>query len=327
MNCRISLIVPVYNVDAYLVECLDSVANQTVTDGVECILVDDKGTDNSMTIAENWIEAYRNDESKEKNVEFVVVHHECNKGLSEARNTGISVAKGDYVYFLDSDDSIAPDCMEEMLRLVDKYPDVDMVIGNNDINDILRVPFGEFTNDRKVILRNLLYYNGRAVAAQRHMVRKALILQNGMSFCPGIIHEDNLWTFLLSRHIQSIAFSPKDQYHYRKDNPNSIMRSKKVDRETKAYKTIIEQICQNMTGFMKGTQKEYIFCNLQTAVIAHYYKDEVDRQHLIAYLLSVSSMAEQCLLKIYFNAKNRFIKRVASSLLYKCFAVADKFSR
>ncbi|MDO4196633.1 MAG: glycosyltransferase family 2 protein, partial [Prevotellaceae bacterium] len=169
MNCRISLIVPIYNVEAYLVECLDSVANQTVTDGVECILVDDKGTDSSMTIAEKWIDAYRNDESKEKKVEFVVVHHECNKGLSEARNTGISVAKGDYVYFLDSDDSIAPDCMEEMIRLVDKYPDVDMVIGNNDINDILRVPFGEFTNDRKIILRNLLYYNGRAVAAQRHM--------------------------------------------------------------------------------------------------------------------------------------------------------------
>lgn len=83
----ISVIVPIYNVENYILECLQSVAAQTKTKNVECILVDDCGTDNSVKVAEQFISAYKGD------ISFALFHHSENKGLSAARNTGIKNAR------------------------------------------------------------------------------------------------------------------------------------------------------------------------------------------------------------------------------------------
>jgi len=318
---NITIVIPIYNVEPYILECLESVSNQTLTEGVECILVDDCGTDNSVRIVDEFISNYTG------GIQFSLIHHPQNGGLSAARNTAMMATKGRYVYFLDSDDSIAPDCIEEMTRLINKYPDVDMVIGNNDINDIIGFPFGEYTEDPVTIIRNLLHFNGRAVAAQRHMVRLEVIKENNLSFLPGIIHEDNLWTFLLSKHIHSIAFCPKDQYNYRKDNPNSIMRSKKIDKEIRAYRTIIEKCSANIDFFLKGTQRRYIYMNLQVALNAGYYENEAGRQHLIATFGNACSLAERLALNIYFSSMNGFVKRIANAVLMRLFSLDDRLRK
>lgn len=318
MNYKISIIVPVYNVERYIIDCLQSVADQTVSDDIECILVDDCGNDESMSLAQRFIDDYNG------NIHFIILYHEHNMGLSEARNTAMRAAKGQYIYFLDSDDIITPDCMEEMCRLIEKYPSVDMVISNNDINDILYMPFGEYTKDAKVIIQNLLYFNGRAVAAQRHMVRNEVVKGNNLSFYPGIIHEDNLWTFLLSRYIHSLAFSSKDIYFYRKDNQNSIMRNKKIDREIQAYRTIIENSCKNLSPYYLGIQKKYIFQHLQFAIRNSYYEDNRARQSLVNQLLSISSFIERIVIKLYFSIKNVMIQRTSQSVLFRLYALSDR---
>ena len=122
MNTKVSIIIPVYNVELYILKCLESVAAQTMSEGVECILVDDCGKDNSVRIAEDFIRCYQG------NIEFVLLHHEHNGGLSAARNTGVRAAKGEYVYFLDSDDEIMPNCMELLYSRVEKYGTVDLVV-------------------------------------------------------------------------------------------------------------------------------------------------------------------------------------------------------
>ena len=99
---RISIIIPVYNVELYVEECLQSVANQTMTEGIECIIVDDRGQDNSAAIAKQYIDSYKGD------IRFTFIQREKNGGLSAARNTGIEAATGEYVYFLDSDDYLVP---------------------------------------------------------------------------------------------------------------------------------------------------------------------------------------------------------------------------
>lgn len=318
MEYKISIVIPVYNVEAYIIDCLQSVAAQAVSDNIECILVDDCGNDNSMSLAQRFIDAYKGP------IHFVIFHHGHNKGLSEARNTAMREAKGEYIYFLDSDDMITPDCMEEMCRLIGKYPSVDMVISNNDINDILYMPFGEYTTDAKVIIQNLLYFNGRAVAAQRHMVRSEVVRGNNLSFYPGIIHEDNLWTFLLSRYIHSIAFSSKDLYYYRKDNLNSIMRNKKIVREIQAYRTIIEKTCINLSPNYPGIQKKYIFHHLQFAIRNGYYEDEHARLTLVNQLLSISSFVERMVIKLFFSIKNVMIQRMSQSFLFRLYALSDR---
>lgn len=119
----ISVIVPIYNVENYILECLQSVAAQTKTKNVECILVDDCGTDNSVKVAEQFISDYKGD------ISFALFHHSENKGLSAARNTGIKNARGKYLFFLDSDDTIKPYCLDELFALAEKYH-ADMVQGS-----------------------------------------------------------------------------------------------------------------------------------------------------------------------------------------------------
>lgn len=105
----ISIVVPVYNVSLYVERCVRSVMAQTYP-VLECILVDDASPDDSIAKCEKLIAAY------DGAISFVVLHHERNRGLSAARNTGTDAAQGDYIYYLDSDDEITPDCIEKVER-------------------------------------------------------------------------------------------------------------------------------------------------------------------------------------------------------------------
>ena len=103
---KFSIVVPVYNVEKYITDCLNSLINQTLGD-FEVICVDDCGKDKSVEIIKDFIA---------KDSRIRLVHHESNQGLSEARNSGIKVAKGDYIICVDSDDWVQP----ELLELVNK---------------------------------------------------------------------------------------------------------------------------------------------------------------------------------------------------------------
>ena len=100
----ISVIVPIYGVEAYLDKCVQSVASQTYTD-LEIILVDDGSPDGCPAMCDAWAKKDRR----------ITVVHKPNGGLSDARNSGLNVAKGDYISFVDSDDWIAPTMLESML--------------------------------------------------------------------------------------------------------------------------------------------------------------------------------------------------------------------
>lgn len=106
---KISVIIPVYNVALYVEECLQSVANQTFKD-LEVLVVDDCGTDASMELVQHFIDNYTGE------ISFKVLHHEKNRGLSAARNTGMDVATGEYIAFIDSDDFFAPTYFEKLLN-------------------------------------------------------------------------------------------------------------------------------------------------------------------------------------------------------------------
>lgn len=103
----ISVLIPVYNVEKYVIRCLESIANQTKTDNVECIIVDDCGIDNSMKLVREFIENYVGA------IVFKVQQHPKNQGLATARNTAMRCASGAYVVMIDSDDYCEPDMLEQ----------------------------------------------------------------------------------------------------------------------------------------------------------------------------------------------------------------------
>lgn len=110
LNPVVSVIVPVYKVEKYLDRCVQSILNQTMKD-FELILIDDGSPDKCGMICDNW---------KNKDARIKVIHKE-NGGLSSARNAGLSIAKGDYIAFIDSDDWVSVDYLEYLYYLIEKY--------------------------------------------------------------------------------------------------------------------------------------------------------------------------------------------------------------
>ena len=121
---KVSIIIPVYNVSAYIERCIKSVMNQTYND-IECIIVDDATPDDSIVKCEQMIVAY------DGPIRFSILHHQQNRGLSAARNTGTEVATGEFLYYLDSDDEITLDCIETLMKPMIEDNSIELVQGNH----------------------------------------------------------------------------------------------------------------------------------------------------------------------------------------------------
>lgn len=302
--------------------CLHSVAQQTLTEGLECILVDDCGKDKSVRLAEDFIRSYKG------NIRFSLVHREKNGGLSAARNTGIEAASGEYLYFLDSDDEITPNCMELMCGLIEQHGKVDLVQGSfYETEQEKATPsdyiFPEYSDDGKTIKYFLLTYSGDIVGAQSRLIRREFLLHHHLFFKEGIIHEDNYWTFFLAKHVKTMAFCPQRTYYHRY-NPTSITGNVNNAKETLAYKTIITDLSANIDAFLPGRQKELILNTLLTALSAHYYSNKEEKEQLIHAFASQNKCMEKMLLSSYFRISNRFLQTKILHLLIRLYKFQDR---
>ena len=157
IGIQVSIIIPVFKAKDFIIDCLKAVSSQTFTGSIECLLIDDCGGDNSIVLAEEYIA------SCDYNIDFVVLRQEYNQGPSAARNRGIREAKGEYVFFLDADDVISPDCIELLYSLAKQY-NLDYVQGMYHSDEHYQMPVYKsedcniLINDRKVIKKNLLNY-------------------------------------------------------------------------------------------------------------------------------------------------------------------------
>lgn len=304
-----------YQVEQYLAICLKSITDQTMTDGVECILVDDCGSDRSLFIAKDFIEHYQG------NVLFRIVEREKNGGLSAARNSGIDVASGEYVYFLDSDDEITPNCLEIMWSLVEKYGKVNLVQGaffedEKYANSISNIEFPEFCTCQAEIKTFLLQYLGDIVGAQSRLINLSFLKEHHLYFEEGIIHEDNLWTFFLSKYVRTMAYCDVCTYYHRY-NPNSITGNVNVIKETIAYKHIIQTCSRSIDPFLIGIQKEWLLNNLITVINSKYYVKDADLKEMLSDFKSTCSFTEKLLLSLYLMLSNSALKNKILHLLIR----------
>ncbi len=241
---KVSIVIPVYNVEAYIGECVASVMAQTYP-AIECILVDDCSPDNSMAIAEGMIAAYTGP------VEFRLLRHERNRGVSAARNIGTQAATGEYLYYLDSDDYITPDCIETLVRVTAKYPGVDVVQGNLIASDREGVRYPdlckgdppEYTRGNRQIRENFAIVRYLQWTVWNKLIRLEVARQNNLAFVEGEIYEDILWLFNLAGVIDSIAFCKSRTYFYRSwegSLVNSSTTKQMLGYTTQIMRTIID---------------------------------------------------------------------------------------
>lgn len=246
----ISIIVPIYNVEPYVEACINSINRQTFEGSIECIIVDDCGTDESMTIVERIIANY------EGPITYKIIHHNHNCGLSAARNTGMDSATGDYIFFLDSDDELTDDCIQKLSEPL-KEKKYDIIVGkfeNKDENGtychgILVLPEKTVLYGHDILYT---YCKGNLYSmVWNKLYRISFLRSHRLSFKAGIIHEDELWTLQLACLSQSLYVVRQTTYKYRR-RKNSIMTSSNTNSmiNANAYYTYVIE----MGKFVKEKQ-------------------------------------------------------------------------
>lgn len=256
----ISIIVPVYNVESYVEACLLSVMHQTYQGEMECIVVDDCGTDQSMAVVEDLI-------SKDNGpISFKVLRHEKNRGLSAARNTGMDAARGVYFFFLDSDDELVDDCIEKMANPL-KTERYDIIVGNtrkiDELNNVvypevfLKIPDNKLLRGYKIL--QALVMRDWMIAVWNKLYLADFIRRHQLRFTEGIIFEDVLWSFKAAC-VSSSLFSVNQITYIYKKRDSSIINSSSVEKRINSYSVNVIEMKKfvNDIGIYNESVHEYI---------------------------------------------------------------------
>lgn len=229
MTMDISVIIPVYNVEPYVAECIKSVmAQKNVEDvNVECLIVDDCGTDNSMEVVRETLRDYSG------SIDFRIITREANGGLSAARNSGIREAKGEYLYFLDSDDLITPDCLSTFWKQVQLHPGAEMIYGQYiNFYEDGKTEQTKFLKDlgiadySETVQKFRKVYFKITTSVWNRLISRRWLSNNDLFFTEGLLYEDLDWDIKTYYHIRNYALNSQAEptYYYRQRS-NSIMSS------------------------------------------------------------------------------------------------------
>ena len=238
---KLSIIVPVYNVEAFLTKCVDSLLAQDLpADDYEIIIVDDGSTDGSGALADALAAEHGN----------IRVIHQRNRGLSGARNAGIPVASGTYVMFVDSDDFLCPNVLGTLVGLMESkeldilrfnYQNVNMDGAVFEPNKYVK-PFVDYSDevcDGETFLNERLGY---ACYAWQFLVKASILRKEGNGFKEGIYFEDVEWTPRILLQARRVASTDTLVYNYL-FRTGSIARNKDAEKKRKAIRdkmTILE---------------------------------------------------------------------------------------
>ena len=222
----ISIIIPIYNVSQYLNECIQSVVNQSYKD-FECILIDDGSSDGSEMICDQWAQ-------KDSRIKVI---HQSNQGVSKARNRGIAEAQGEYITFIDSDDWIDPNYLNELFQPIEKY-NVDLVVcglqqqyNNGTFQNYsykkkkIKIE-KQFTNEFTDINKQFLLF-GPVIK----LYRKSIIQKHNIHFPPEYTYgEDLLFNYSYLEYVKAIYIVDQCLYHYRIIGSGTLSSIKRINQ-------------------------------------------------------------------------------------------------
>lgn len=275
-NPLISVIIPVYNVEEYLEECIDSVLKQTYKE-IEIIAINDGSTDNSLKILENYA----------SKIDRLKIITQENLGQSVARNVGINKANGTYIYFLDSDDYIMPETFEQLINAMEEH-NLDLIrfsaeafVDNMDktINN-KHYDYKEVFDSNKVYSkRDFLKVNIKTYwpSPVLYIVRKDTLINNNILFKSGIIHEDVLFTLEVFLNSNLGMYNP-NYYYKRRYRPNSTMTSQSMEKRKQSFDSrciILNELSNMLKSYRNRLEVKFIKKRIRsvTTMLIYNYKD------------------------------------------------------
>lgn len=254
---KVSFILPIYNVEKYLSECVESILAQTYSD-FEILLVDDGSPDNCTALCDEWAK-------KDNRIKAL---HKPNGGSSDARNYGLEHAQGDYVVFVDSDDFwVNKDCLQRLMNVVDAHPECDFIGFNcsyyySDTKTYNKwVAYDESLSkptDKDNVLRSLVASGTFPMSACLKVLKRKALLEINLNFIKGLLSEDIPWFIDLLEGAKKCMFINDYIYAYRQGVVGSISNSFSV-RNFNSILRIIDNELQKLEGrtFNEKT-KDYI---------------------------------------------------------------------
>lgn len=238
---KLSIIVPVYNVEKYIKRCLDSLIQQSL-DNYEIIVVNDGTEDNSMEYVYSLQKIYSR----------IVVCERENGGLSAARNTGIKQAKGEYILFCDSDDALQVNCLS-MIYNEAKSKNLDMLLygaktiweieAATDINAYFKDNITQEVVSGKEMLAEFVHKGKYTASACMYLIKRKMLIQNGLFFVEKILHEDELFTPIVLMKAQRVEYRNWLIY-MRFVREGSITTSNNVSKRLKSLAIVIKELIQ-----------------------------------------------------------------------------------
>ena len=239
----ISVIIPIYNVEQYLRRCLDSIVNQSYTN-LEIILVDDGSPDSSPQICDKYA-------SKDNRI--IVIHKE-NGGLSDARNAGLDICKGEYISFVDSDDWVSQDYINELYSSIkNSHADI-AIVNHTHVTDNFKINTESNQNytiklfsKQQALFKLIAKQHQPFVVSWGKLYRKELF--NNIRFPIGKYHEDEFTSHLLINRASKIAYSSKILYFYFQ-RPNSITNQNHTTDIIEAFENRLNFTVTNNFNFL-----------------------------------------------------------------------------
>lgn len=228
----VSVIIPVYNVAPFIERCAHSLFRQTL-ENVEFIFVNDATPDNSMELLEKCLERHPERKSQTK-----LLHHPVNKGLPTARNTGMDIATGEYIFHCDSDDYLAPDALESMYREA-KARDVDAVwtdwyLSFQKNERYMRQPdYSSPLEALKGMLGGSMKYN-----VWNKLVRRSIYTENGIRFPDGHNMGEDMTMIQLFACAHTVCYLPKAYYHYVRQNAHSFTQTSDCNAQERHWEDL-----------------------------------------------------------------------------------------
>lgn len=226
MKVKISVIVPFYGVEKYIARCAESLMCQTMQDDIEFIFVNDATKDNSLDVLQKVLVEY-----PERKEQITILYHKSNKGLPAARNTGLTVAKGKYIYHCDSDDYLEKDALEILYNKAEEK-NADIVWGDfyEIMTDGIRYKkqpaYSTPLDAVKGMLTGDMDYN-----VWNKLVRKDLYLVNNISFPAGYAMGEDLTMIMLFASALKTVFVTKPVYYYDRTNPGAMTYSMSEEKQ------------------------------------------------------------------------------------------------
>ncbi|MGL5820684.1 MAG: glycosyltransferase [Sarcina sp.] len=246
----LSIVIPVYNVENYLEECINSVICES--DNLEIILVNDGSKDSSLEICKKYEDKYSN----------VKIVDKENGGLSSARNAGLEVAKGKYILFLDSDDYLVKGSIPKIMEYINNK-DIDVIMSgyyevcDNKIEDTIN--FNIDNHDKIDKIREEIFNNDAQCiwTAWKFIVKREFLTEKGIMFKEGYLHEDVDYTVKILLAMNTFNYMDFNWYCYRVTREGSIMNKRKIKSSIHTAQIIVD-----LEKEIKESKEENKFYNL-----------------------------------------------------------------